>query len=385
MSVKVREKRPGEWWVFIDHRGQRKAKKIGNEKTAREVAKKIEARLVLGDCGFVTDETKKVSTFGEYAEKWIAVTVPATCSYSTGFSYRGLLKNYVLPVFGKTPVNEISRMAIKTFLMKKSQATHAASTTCHMKSVISGVLNMAVDDGVIPANPIHKIGKLFRMKQINEEINPLTREELTILLDAVQKHFPRHYAMVLTLARTGMRIGEVTALQWGDIDFNGRFITVQRGFSRNRLNKPKSGKSRRVDMSLQLTETLKSLRQERRIEAMRKGWGQVPDWVFITETGTPTDAGNWKKKVFDKALEKAGLRKIRVHDLRHTTASLLIQAGESLVYVKDQLGHSSIKLTVDVYSHLMPGGNKSAVDRLDDATIRNPYATNQESPIAGAV
>ncbi|MBN2468994.1 MAG: tyrosine-type recombinase/integrase [Deltaproteobacteria bacterium] len=82
--------------------------------------------------------------------------------------------------------------------------------------------------------------------------------------------------------------------------------------------------------------------------------------------------------MFDKALEKAQLRRIRVHDLRHTFASLLIQAGESLPYVRDQLGHHSIRVTVDIYGHLAPGGNKEAVDRLDDdATIRNLYATKK--------
>jgi len=82
-----------------------------------------------------------------------------------------------------------------------------------------------------------------------------------------------------------------------------------------------------------------------------------------------------------KALEKAGLRRIRIHDLRHTYASLLIQAGESLPYVRDQLGDHIISVTVDIYGHLAPQGNKEAVDKLDDlpvnATIRNPSATGK--------
>jgi integrase len=88
-------------------------------------------------------------------------------------------------------------------------------------------------------------------------------------------------------------------------------------------------------------------------------------------------ANHWRKRIFDKALEKAGLRKIRIHDLRHTYASLLIQGGESLPYVRDQLGHHSIKVTVDIYGHLAPEGNKQAVDKLDDATIRNLSATKK--------
>ena len=81
--------------------------------------------------------------------------------------------------------------------------------------------------------------------------------------------------------------------------------------------------------------------------------------------------------MFHKALAKAGLRRIRFHDLRHTFASRLLQNGESIVYVKDQMGHHSIKVTVDIYGHLVPGANKAAVDRLDE-TGRNPRATRNE-------
>ncbi len=104
---------------------------------------------------------------------------------------------------------------------------------------------------------------------------------------------------------------------------------------------------------------------------VKKGWGKVPEWIFLSQDGTPLDSRHWRSRVFNKALGKTGLRKIRIHDLRHSYASLLIQAGESLAYIRDQLGHHSIKVTVDVYGHLAPEGNKEAVDWLDDPTIRN--------------
>jgi len=92
-----------------------------------------------------------------------------------------------------------------------------------------------------------------------------------------------------------------------------------------------------------------------------------------------------RKPIFNKTLEKAGLRRIRIHDLRHTYGSLLIQKGESLPYIKDQLGYHSIKVTVHIYGHLVPGGNKEAVDGLDDdATIRNLYATNKEKELTAS-
>jgi integrase len=186
-----------------------------------------------------------------------------------------------------------------------------------------------------------------------------------------------------------MRLGEALSLQWGDIDFNERFISIRRSLSRGEIGTPKSGKSRGVDMSIQLTETLQELKHMRKVEALRKGWGEMPEWIFITDDGTPLDLNNWRNRIFNKALDKAELRRIRIYDLRHSYASLMIQAGESLAYVRDQLGHHSIQITVDIYGHLVPGGNKAAADRLDDsatqaqprlkrkknATIRNPGAT----------
>jgi integrase len=213
----------------------------------------------------------------------------------------------------------------------------------------------------------------------------LTREELGLLLQTCQEHFPDYYPFVLLLARTGLRLGEAIAVQWGDIDMHGRFIEVKRAFSGPLLSTPKNGKPRRVDMSQQLTATLSTLLVERKTATLRKGWSEVPAWVFISEEGTPYNRGNFRWRIWYKLLEKAGLRRIRIHDLRHTFASLLIQNGESLVYVKEQMGHYSIQLTVDTYGHLIPGGNTAAVDRLDgleQATFRTPDATEARNEVS---
>jgi integrase len=395
MGVKVKErvKGSGEWWIYINHRGRRKAKKIGSEKTALEVARKIEARLTLGDMGLLDKEKQKSPAFKEYADRWISITVPATCKPSTLKGYEEILRVHVLPVFGSLPIAGINRLSIKEFLMKKTRESrtfqvngkerkvngYSASTLQHIKNAISGILNLAVDDAVINVNPAHKLGKVLRTKGLRLEADPLTREELAILLKTFKEHYPAHYPFVLTLARTGMRLGEVLGLQWGDVDFNGRFITVRRGISRGKIETPKNDKSRRVDMSRHLAETLSELRKQRRVEDFRKGRGEGPEWIFPSATQKPLVASHWRSRVFEKALAKAGLRKIRIHDLRHGYASMMIQAGESLAYIRDQLGHHSIKVTVDIYGHLAPDGNKEAVDRLDDdATIRNPGATKDE-------
>jgi integrase len=93
----------------------------------------------------------------------------------------------------------------------------------------------------------------------------------------------------------------------------------------------------------------------------------MPDWIFINSDGGPLEQHNFRNRVFWPLLAKGGLRRIRFHDLRHTFASLLLQQGESPQYVKEQMGHHSIQVTVDIYGHLIPGSNKQAVDRLDSA------------------
>lgn len=106
----------------------------------------------------------------------------------------------------------------------------------------------------------------------------------------------------------------------------------------------------------------------------------MPEWVFVNTAGTPVNTSHWRVRVFNKIFEREkNLRRVRIHDLRHTYASLLIQEGASLPYIKDQLGHHSISMTVDVYGHLTPGANQAWVDRLDHlAPNGTPVAPKQK-------
>lgn len=177
----------------------------------------------------------------------------------------------------------------------------------------------------------------------------------------------------------GDRRIELLALQWQDVDWQGRFIEVRRNLTHWQLTKPKSGESRRVDMSRELAQTLKDLLLERQIDAGATGT-EVPLWIFPSKTGGLLHPHNIRDRVFYGLLTKAKLRQVRFHDLRHTFASLLLQNGESPVYVKEQMGHSSIQVTVDCYGHLIPGGNKQAVDRLDTPIARSVFEEESATP-----
>src|SRR5215467_3230644 len=161
-----------------------------------------------------------------------------------------------------------------------------------------------------------------------------------------------------------MRASEIIGLQWADADFNGKFFLLRRQFTRGRIEPTKTGKPPRVDMSDALAQELLALRKRRHAEYLAKGSNEIPAWIFSNSKGNPLDYYNLKHRHFEKCLESAGLRRIRFHDLRHTYATLLLMQGESPVYVKEQLGHSSIKMTLDIYAHWIPGANRKAVNRL---------------------
>lgn len=261
MGVTIRQKTKGKgkpWWVFISHNGKRTSRKVGDKAAAQAVASKIRAKLQLGEFGF--EEEKPAPTFKEYADSWIKTTVPATCKESTVEDYQDLLRIHVLPVFAGLKLADITRGKVKDFLLDKINKGYAKSTVNHMKNSISGVLTKALDDEVISANPALNLGKNFlKEKNGQETIDPLTKEELKLLLDTVEAYFPEHYPLFLLLARTGMRIGEALALKWEDLDFARRSIAMKRSLVRGRITTPKNGKGRPVDMSLQLAEALKAI------------------------------------------------------------------------------------------------------------------------------
>ena len=380
MGVKVK-KRNGAWWIFINFRGHRKAKKIGTREAAEEVRRQIEARLALGNFQIFEQESEP-STFDAYAARWIREHANLHCKPSTIRSYSGVLDLYLLPRFKGMRLDRLSRDAIKNMFVELAEQNLSAGTLKNVLIVLRSLLNGAIEDKIITTNPAAKLGRFIPKDEDRFEVSPLTQDELQKFLNATQRTCPDQYPLFLTLARTGMRVGEVVALKWGDVQFGedendrNRFIFVRRNWVAKKYGKPKSGKERRVDLSRQLRRVLLDLRDQRSLKAYLAGQTSIADeLVFPSEAGTPLDGSNVYSRYFLPAVEASGLRHFRIHDLRHGFASLLIQDGASLAYVRDQLGHSSIQVTVDLYGHLVPSANIAWVDRLDTETSQQQNAT----------
>ena len=372
MGVKVRQKVKGQgqaYWIFINHKGKRKSVKVGDKRAAEQLASKIRIKMKANDLK-ISDN--KLPTFKLFSDGFMDTYSKLNHAENTRKSYEDMLRLHINPVFGEKRLDEIERRDIKRFIIEKQTGGLSANSVKIILSYLSSILTEAVDDELIPLNPATGVRKVIG-KGETKEINPLSATELNTLLKAVEKHLPEHYPMFLLLARTGMREGEAIGLKWDDIDFNGRFIEVRRSYSKANYSPTKSRKPRRVDMSPQLTETLLAHRKAILEKGLRLGIGE-PENVFINNSGKPINVDNWRPRVFNKALKKAKVRKIRIHDLRHTYATLRIAKGDNIADVSNQLGHHSVKLTLDTYYHWIPGKLKNEVDALDDLHLSAPQA-----------
>jgi integrase len=381
MGVKVRE-RNGAWWVFVDYKGRRKARRVGagkeGKRAAVAAAEQIQAKLALGDLSLLDQARtpQTVLTFRVYAERWLDSQVRLRCKPSTYEQYHVELRSHWFPPLGDVPLTALTRDRIKMVLGDLGQRLRATTIRASVIVPLQGCLSAAVEDGLLPGNPAARLGRFIRSDILPQErLDPFTRAEVNeALLPTAESEWPEWYPSVMVLARAGVRFGEMAALKPEDLDFRECAILVRRGVYKGRLSTPKNNKGRRVDMSQQLAHVLQGWLTLRTAEAVVSGRPASP-WLFSGPDGDCLNRDWFSDRIWTPLLRRAGLRYRPLHQLRHTFASLLIEQRESLAYIRDQLGHHSIRLTVDTYGHLVPGSNRQAVDRLDDATFRNLPAT----------
>ena len=195
------------------------------------------------------------------------------------------------------------------------------------------------------------------------------------------------YALFYSAVFTGMRRGELLGLKWEDIDSFNQKIHVKRSLYKSVFQSPKSEYSKRaIDAGPRLLEVLKAHRAKQNETRLKVGSEWVDnDLVFCQNDGSPLDADNLYHRDFRAILKKSGLRAIRIHDLRHTFASILIAAGHNIKYVQLQMGHSSIKITLDLYAHLMPevyeGAAKKSEDFVFSKVSGNVMVTDNEKGV----
>src|SRR5215813_7661953 len=354
------KKRRGKWVVdYRDSQGRRHWETKDDKRAAQDRLSEI----LKGKDLDIADNR----TFEEYGNWWLENCAKGQVKASTYDEYESVLRKHVYPLLGSTPFVEVRRPMIRELIAAKKAEGYEQSTIRNIMAPVRGMFFQAIEDGITEKNPASRIGKLNKhaKDKPKKKINPLTREEVQTLLKTAisEKKYSHWYPLLLCACRTGIRMGELIALKGIDIDFKGGFVHVQRNLSRGKISVTKNGKDRRVDKSRQLIACLDELLSKRRADALREEMKKpaeerkdaatvinevMEDWLFQTPVGTQIDPSNLRK-IFHRLLVNAGMRRIRFHDLRHTFASLLLQNSEGLAYVKEQMGHSSIQVTVDIY------------------------------------
>jgi integrase len=355
MAVKIRERKPGEWWVYIDHKNKRKSKKIGTKDAAQKVAKQIEARLTLGDLGILKPEQaeKPEPTFAEYQKTWLE-QAPVHCKQSTIDFYQDYQDRYILPRFGTLRLTEITKPRVLSMIAELKDRGLAKNTVRLAVASLRTVLSMAVEDELIPKNPAlaSSLGKRAINGKAKRESRSMEPEEAEAFLRAAEE--TPYHALFFIALRAGLREGEILALRWQDIDFRKNLIHVARRWYHNQYDLPKGNRTRYVDMSQQLKAVLHFAQTVR----------SDSDLLFPSPGGQPIGASSFTKNWFKPTLKTAGLCGFTIHDLRHTFGSLLLDQGAPLAYVSEQMGHASTVITAQIYVHSLRK-NAGFVNRLD--------------------
>jgi integrase len=345
--------------------------------------------------GRVVRESKL--TLNQFLDRWLA-SVKQSVRPQTAESYAFVLDRYVRPGLGGQRLEQVTPLAIQGHFQALAEQvftrrvhapkpanpheaaekdapayvtreyTLSARSVRYAHSVFSTALKQAVRWRILTFNPAADVDKV---RQPRREMQALGADEAKQFLAAVEG--TREDALFKLALFTGMRPGEYLALKWQDVDLRKGAITVQRTLVKTsegyRFDEPKTDRSRRtVAIPASVVEALRRHKAEQIEKRLKLGaaWEQ-PDLVFTNENGGFVGRQNLLHRQFRKALKAAGLPvTLRLYDLRHTAATLLLAAGVHPKVASERLGHASITMTLDIYSHVMPDMQKEASDRIEE-------------------
>ncbi len=358
-------------------------RKVFYGKTRKQVQEKL--KIVLHEQQQGTLVTAAPQTVAQYLTDWLENTHKRRVRPRTYERYREAVYMHIIPSLGHYQLQKLMAQHVQTFYTKKADEGLAPATIIYYHSVLHNALDMAVKWGLVFRNVCDLVSPPRKQPF---EIQPLTMEQMQTLLATVRGH---KWEALFTLAlATGMRRGELLGLKWQDINFETGILQVRRVLSRVPTNmperehvyveaEPKTQKSRRSVMIAPFAlEALKKHRNDQLEAKLKAGaFWQEYDYMFCTLHGTHLNP-NHVVEEFKKLLNRARLPNIRFHDLRHSAATLLLSLGVHPKVVQELLGHTQISMTMDVYSHVLPGMQQDAMSKLDAALIKQESNQDQE-------
>ena len=283
--------------------------------------------------------------------------------------YERIVRLHIKPTLGRIKLDRLTPVHVRSLYRERLDAGRKPRMVQLVHATLHKALKQSVNDGLIPRNVTEAVKVPRPVKKEMEPLSPM--QARTLLVAARGERLEALYALAVT---TGMRQGEILGLKWEDVDLEAGTLQVRRTLSTATgggvtFGAPKTAKSRR---SIRLPElALSSLRRHRKSqleERMRlAGLWKEHDLVFTTGVGTPMSRADLVTRSFKPLLRHAGLPEIRFHDLRHTCATLLLSRGVHAKLVQELLGHATIAVTLDTYSHVLPGMDDALANTMDEA------------------
>ena len=363
----ITRRRDGRWEArYTAHTVEGPKRKVLYGKTRQEVAKKLTKAMADRDGGLVFDhENLRVE---EYLDRWLKGSVLENVKPITYDSYERILRVHVVPTLGRVKLNNLNPLHLQSLYRERLDSGLSPRTVQYVHVVMHRALKQAVRWGLVPRNVSEAVDppRIYR-----KEMRPLSPVQARTFLEAARED--RLEALYVVALHCGLRQGELFGLRWSDVDLEERTLRVNRTLTQTKdgpvFTVPKTAKSRRtVRLTNGAVEALKrhSQRQADEIVRMDFLYGDQ-GLVFASEVGTPLNRSNVTQRSFRLLLHRAGMPKIRFHDLRHTCATVLLGKGVHPKFVQELLGHATIAITLDTYSHVLPGMGDQASRAMDDA------------------
>ncbi|MDA8334721.1 MAG: site-specific integrase [Peptococcaceae bacterium] len=307
-------------------------------------------------------------TVGEYLDYWLKNT-NAKVEPTTYQGYEIAIRLHLKPAFGAIPLTKLTPAHVQEFLTTKAESGLAPNTVSRYYEVLNHSMNHAVKWEIIPRNVCNSVDK---PKVAKKEADPLTVEQSNIIITALKGTY--HEKITKVTMHTGARIGEILALRWDDVHLDGDdpYVIVSHGLKTLKGGvvidgAPKGKKPRRIDLEPEAVAVLRARHREQVIEKLAIGPAyQEAGYVFCRPDGARYNPKSYGNCWSDAVLYRTGID-AHIHQVRHTAATLMLEAGVPLHEVSRMLGHASVAITGDIYGHVLPSGRREASRKLAES------------------
>ena len=358
----IRKRANGSWEARIDigrdSNGARVRKSVYG-KTKKEVTEALTKLSSQKLDGMLIHDDQ--TTVEQFIDRWLEDSAALKVRASTLASYKQICRLHITPKIGRLKLSKLAPSHVQHLLAEMTRDGKSPRLVQMAYTMIRLALSVGLKWGVIVRNVAEAVE---RPSVERHEITPMTDEHAAKFLKAAKSD--RLYALYVLALATGMRQGELFGLQRDDVDLNAGTITVRRTLvelnGKITTNPPKTEKGRRL---IELPQMAITALWDHKARMLAEGLAGS-DWIFCDTDGSPLRRQNVLRRSFVPILSAAGLKGVRFHDLRHTSATMLLGAGVHPKIVQERLGHSQIGVTMDTYSHCLPSMQKEAAGKLDN-------------------